>query len=372
MRASVLIVLLATAAFAAVPPTPKFVSPEVHADRTITFRALGPKATEVTLMGGWMAATEALPMQKGADGVWSVTVGPLPPTVYAYWFVIDGSYVMDQANRYVRIRTDGTSLSMVEVPGEAPASWAMRSVPHGVIEMNTMKAETFGETRNVWVYLPPGYEKGSIRYPILYLFHGAGETHFSWTESGKANLILDNLLADSKIKPMIVVMPFTGPALGAPAPPPTPGGPPPGGQAKSAEYILKEVMPWAESRYRVAAGRKNRAIAGFSAGGALTATIGFERLDQFSQLGIFSAPTQLFSARFPNLLKDTKATNSKLDVLWMGVGKSDLGPVEGLRKMDAELTQNQIRHIYKETEGAHDFSVWRWCLTEFAPLLFRN
>jgi len=364
----------ACSVFGAVPPTQNFVSPEVHPDRTVTFRIKAPKATEVLIKGGWMKPDDATPLKKGSDDVWSVTVGPLEQTVYAYWYLLDGSVVLDEGNQYVRIRTGGSSVSMVDVHANDPSSpWAMRDVPHGSVEMNWVKSKIFpGETRKIWVYLPPGYEKApSTRYPILYLFHGRGELYLAWTESGKANLIFDNLLAEKKMKPMIVVMPYTGPAEtenGANSnQPPTPAT-----QAQPANYVLDEVIPWAEAKYRVLPGRTHRAMAGLSAGGALTASIGFSHLDLFSQLGIFSSPTQSVSKTYPEFVKKPDDVNAKLSVLWMGVGDNDPLATAGMRVSDAELTKYGIKHVFKETAGAHEFSVWRWCLVQFAPLLFQK
>jgi enterochelin esterase-like enzyme len=370
--------LLAQLAFAAVPASRPYTSPEIHPDRTVTFRILAPKAAEVTLEGGWQAPNQPVPMVKDDKGLWSVTVGPLKPTVYSYWFNLDGAVVLDEANPYVRIRGVKSSLNNVDIPAAEPLPWSIRDVPHGVVEQHLVKSATFDETRSLWVYLPPGYEKNTARkYPVLYLFHGAGELYRSWTESGKANLIFDNFIADGKMKPMIVVMPLTGPAENAPPQPPpsvagASAGPPPAGQSKAADYIVSEVMPWTEAHYRLLPGRKNRAIAGLSAGGALAGAVGLAHLDRFSQIGMFSAPLFNAQAVLADVAKDPKATNGKLDVFWIGVGKSDPGIEPALVKFDAELTADGIRHSFTETEGAHDYSVWRWCLTQFVPLLFQQ
>ena len=364
-------------AFGAVPATRPYTSPEIHPDRTVTFRILAPKATEVTLEGGWMPPNQPLPLAKDDKGLWSVTIGPLNPTVYAYWFNLDGAAVLDQANQYIRTRSVKSSISMVDIPDTAPLPWSVRDVPHGIVEQHWLKSPIYGgETRNIRVYLPPGFDKASKKkYPVLYLLHGSGEMYLSWTESGKANLIFDNLLADGKMKPMIVVMPHTDATeLSPPEPAPTTGagGPNLMALARPVDYVVKEVIPWAESNYPLLPGRKSHAIAGLSKGGALTATIGFSHLDIFSQLGIFSAPAQAFSTRFPELINDPKGTNAKLDLLWIGVGRSDPGIEPALRKFDAELTTEGIHHTFLETDGAHDYAVWRWCLVQFAPLLFQH
>jgi len=381
LLAAALLCIAPVAASAAVPTSRPYTSPEIHPDRTVTFRILAPKASEVTLEGGWQPIGQPVPMVKDDKGLWSVTVGPLKPTVYSYWFNLDGAVVLDQANQYVRIRGVKSSVNNVDIPGDAPLPWSVRDVPHGTVEQRWVKSPTFDETRNLWVYLPPGYEKSpEKKYPVLYLFHGAGELHLSWTESGKANLIFDNFIADGKMKPMVVVMPNVGPAENAPPQaPPAPGaaagaGGPiggPGAQPKPAQYIVTEVLPWAEANYRLLPGRENRAMAGLSAGGALTATIGFAHLDLFRQLGIFSAPGQALT-RYPDFIKDPKATNAQLATLWIGVGRSDPGIEPQLVKFDADLTAAGIHHTFIETDGAHDYAVWRWCLTQFVPLLFQK
>jgi enterochelin esterase family protein len=367
-----------TGSWAAVPASRPYASPEIHPDHRVTFRILAPKASEVTLEGGWMAVKETVPLVKDDQGLWSVTVGPLKPTVYGYWFNLDGAVVLDQANQFIRERTGATSVSAVDIPDATPLPWSVRDVPHGKVETHWIKSQTYaGETRNAWVYLPPGYEKdGAKKYPVLYLFHGGGELYRSWVESGKANLIFDNMLADGKMKPMIVVMPFTGAATNAalalaPTQAPSPSGPP-RLPTQAMDYVLKEIMPWSESHFRILPGRKNRALAGFSAGGALAAAISFKHLDVASEVGIFSSPIPSFKTNYPEAAARPATVNAKLDLLLIGVGKSDPQVIDWLRNVDDELTQLGVHHTYLETDGAHDYAVWRWCLVQFAPLLFRN
>ncbi len=370
------LLMVATQLSAAVPASRAYTSPEVHGDGTVTFRIMAPKASEVTLEGGWQGPNQPVALVRDDKGLWSVTVGPLKPTVYAYWFNLDGAVVLDQANQYIRTRGVKSSVSMVEVP-DAALEWMVRDVPHGRVEMNWVKSAVYGgETRNIWVYLPPGFDaRAKKKYPVLYLLHGAGEMYLSWVESGKANLIFDNLIAEGKMKPMIVVMPHTDSTENSPPDPPVMAAAGVPGQmnlVRPVDYVVKEVIPWAGAHYPLLAGRKSTAIAGLSKGGALTATIGFGHLEVFSQMGIFSAPTQAFNTRFASLVSDAKGTNAKIGLLWMGVGDSDPVATKGLRAFDAELTKDGIMHVYMETPGAHDFAVWRWCLVQFAPLLFKG
>jgi enterochelin esterase-like enzyme len=374
--------LWCSVALAAVPAARPYLSPEIHADHTVTFRIMAPDAKNVAVEGGWTYPAQPIPMSKDEMGLWSLTVGPLPSNIFAYWFHVDGAIVTDEANESIRVRTGGSSVSNLEIPG-SDLPWSLRDVPHGIVEQRLMKSKTYGgESRAVSVYLPPGYDKDARRrYPVLYLFHGAGETELSWVNSGKANLILDNLLANKKMLPAIVVMPYTGPAADArarpgrnPAAPPLGGSPVPGtgpnGPGLSQQFVLDELIAWTQANFRILPGRENHALAGFSAGGSLATGVAFSDLKDFSQLGIFSAPIRSMDA-YP-ALKNAAVVNANLNVFWIGVGNVDPLATAGLRKADTDLSQAGIHHSYQETEGAHDFSVWRWCLSQYAPLLFKG
>jgi len=269
-------------------------------------------------------------------------------------------------NPRVKLRAR-TSASLVEVPAQTPDFWQPHNVPHGAVTINWQNSTVLKETRWVWVYTPPGYEKESKRrYPVLYLFHGSNDTAAGWTMVGYANFVLDNLLAEKKAVPMIVVMPF-GHAV--------PFGSPPELQAKNTplfeEYLLKDLMPLVESTYRVAAGRENRAIAGLSMGGSQSLQIGLRNLDRFSALAVFSSsPPTEFETQFADVLGNSKATNTKLKAFWIGCGKQD--PVfPRTQKLSELLKAKQIKHTFRASEGPHTYTEWRKYLAEFAPLLFR-
>jgi enterochelin esterase family protein len=255
---------------------------------------------------------------------------------------------------------------MVEVPAESSALWDARDVPHGGVEINWQKSTAInGETRWFWVYTPPGYEKTpSQRYPVLYLFHGSNDTAGGWTLAGHANFILDNLLAEKKAVPMIIVMPF-GHAVPFGA----------RGQGNNTDlyekYVLKDVMPTVESKYRVKPGRENRAIAGLSMGGGQTISIAFRHLDLFSSIGAFSAAIPGdFEKEFAQTIENHKDVNAKLKVFWFACGKQD-SLFERSQKFSDLLDARQIKHTFRPSEGAHVYKVWRLYLSEFAPLLFR-
>lgn len=368
------------------------VSPEVHADRTVTFRLRAPQASVVTLTGDWLASLSAstggtTPMTKDATGIWSVTTPPLEATIHLYFFTMDGVTMADPVNPKIKLRVR-TSGSLVEVPGDPVPVWQFRDVPHGSVDWNMQHSGVYNDTHEFLVYLPPGYHTGKAKYPVLYLVHGAGDTALAWTTAGAANLVLDSLIADKKAVPMIVVMPFNGSNAPAPAGGAGNGG---GGGGRGAsggrggsgrgggggntqfeDYMVKELIPFVDANYRVAAGRQNRAMAGLSAGGAATFNIAFKHPELFGSAGLFSAAGGgSFETRYPQLAADPKGTSAKLPVIWIGCGTQD--PLDqGAKSLDAELTKLKINHIYKDRDGGHVWPVWRWALSEFTPLLFKK
>lgn len=340
-------------------PAVLFAQPEVSADRHVTFKIAAPKASEVTFYGDWMPVNTSQKMTKGGDGVWTLTVGPLAPSIYLYTFTVDGVTIADPVNPYIKLRSR-TSASMVEVPSEPPALWQAQDVPHGSVEINWQKSKVLGDTRWIWVYTPPGYSSDSgKRYPVLYLFHGSNDIAGGWTLAGNANFILDNLIAAKKAAPMIVVMPY-GHAV--------PFGAPREQQAKNAkmfeDYLLTDVMPFAESKYRIAPGRPNHAIAGLSMGGGQSLMVGFKHPEMFSAVGAFSAAVP---ANMEEFLKDSAVHT--FQTVWVACGKDD-SLFERNQKLAELLNSHQVKTTFRPSEGAHTYTVWRMYLGEFAPLLF--
>jgi enterochelin esterase family protein len=341
------------------------VSPELLPDHRATLRIRAPKAAEVTLTADWIAAGTTEKLTKDDAGVWSVTVGPLESGIYIYSFTVDGTATADPVNPRIKLRAR-TSASLLEIPADPPALWQARDVPHGAVEINWEKSKAIsGETRPVWIYTPPGYEKSSGRYPVLYLLHGSNDTPAGWTMVGGANFIFDNLIAEKQAAPMIVAMPF-GHAL--------PFGAARGPKSNDQvfeEYLLQDVIPLVEAKYRVAPGRLSRAIAGLSMGGGQSLSIGFGHLDLFSAIGAFSAAVPAdFETRYADALKHSAETNAKLKVLWLGCGKQDsLFPRS--QKLADLFEAHQIKHAFRAIDGFHTYAVWRKFLAEMAPLLFR-
>lgn len=348
------------------------VSPEIHPDRTVTFRLFAPKASEVILMGSpgiLEAIKKPMPLKRDdATGVWSLTVGPLAAGFYTYGYAIDGGLRMpDPANPNLELRRWGpTSLFIVpEGSSGAPAVIEERRVPHGTIHVNVYDSPNLNTERMVYVYTPPGYEAGKQKYPVLYLLHGNGQIEASWTWTGRANVIFDNLLADGKIKPMVVVMPYghVTRELKAPA-----NAPPPSNDSAIIEKeLLTAIKPMIENKYRVLTDRNHRAIGGLSMGAAQSLSIGLHNVDQFAYIAAFSGGGN----RAEWEKADPAMLNQKLKVLWIGCGTDDPG-YNGVKSMDDLLTKKNVKHVWNESGGGHSWPNWQVYLSKYAPLLFRD
>jgi enterochelin esterase-like enzyme len=364
MKRIVALVFLIPGAWAQNPPPVH--SPEIARDRTVTFRVRAPKAAEVSLTGEFMKG--AKPLEKSADGLWSVTVGPIDPEIYYYNFTIDGVKTIDPNNPEVKTgSTPSTISSILEVRGEHPAFYDAQPVPHGEIHTIWYESKSLKTIRRLTVYTPPGYDRsGNARYPALYLFHGANADETAWTRLGHVNLILDNLLAAGKSKPFVIVMPF-----GYGAPPGSTGGAAGQNTALFSRDLLEDVIPYTESHYRIYGDREHRAIAGLSMGGGESLEIGLNHLELFSYVGGFSAALRSadFQKTFGGLTADPVAANQKLRLLWIGCGKDDsLFAASG--SFDKFLDAAKIKHVFHQSEGAHTWINWRHYLNELAPQLF--
>lgn len=351
---------------------PSVVSPQVHADRTVTFRFLAPNAREVAL-GADLDGTPH-PMTKDSNGVWSVTVGPLPPEIYAYTFNADGIPVLDPRNANTKLGYGNFgAVSLAVVPGEGPQFYDVRPVPHGVVRIHPYESKSLGVARTMWVYTPPDYDRGR-NYPVLYLLHGAGDVESGWTLIGRAHNILDNLIAEGKARPMVVVMPLghavqsflAGPPKAAAAP-----APPAGALTAFGRDLVDDVMPLIERSYKVSRRSDDRAIGGLSMGGGQTINVAFGRPELFRYVVVMSAGAQGIEQSYPAFFGDPAAVNKQFKLLWVGVGKDDALATGGSRVLDEVLTRRNIRHVYRVTGGRHEWSVWRHHLHEVAPLLFR-
>jgi enterochelin esterase-like enzyme len=341
------------------------VSPDILPDGRVTFRVNAPKADEVMLTGEFLDKPASF--AKDTDGVWSVTVGPIVPEVYHYNIIIDGVRTIDPSNAQLKTgSTAGTITSVLEIKHPLPAFYDAQTVPHGEIRTHWYHSKSLDSVRRLTVYTPPNYDKDrSVRYPVLYLFHGANADENAWYRLGRANLILDNLLAAGKIQPFIVVMPF---GYGVP-----PNGPQAENTAKFGKDLIEDVIPYIESVYRAHTDRDRRAIVGLSMGGGQALSIGLNNIALFSYVGGFSSGLGN-SANFPKtyakVAADSADANKRLKLLWIGCGTED-SAFAGSKSFSEFLDANNIKHTFRETAGAHTWMVWRRYLHEISPLLFR-
>ena len=386
--------------------TPQVVSQEIMSDRSVTFRIYAPNAQSVRvsgsdmpqLAGGGRGADPATPppghMSKGADGVWSVTLGPVDAGAYRYNFNVDGVSVIDPRNPSIS-ESNTNVWSLVYVPGSD--IFDTKQVPHGAVAAVTYYSTALSKFRRMHVYTPPGYETSTQKYPIFYLLHGAGDCDEAWTSVGRAGFILDNLIAAKKVKPMVVVMPAghtnTTPAggrgavaAGAPAVAPSP-------LDDFARDFLTDLMPYAESHYRVLTDRANRAIAGLSMGGSQTLNVAFLHLEKFAYIGVFSSgaslgggrasaaapgaaapaaapagPTPWEISHMANL--DNASLKKGTKLIWFSTGVND-GLIANSKSTVEMLKKHGFDARFKESPGAHTWINWRNYLAEFTPQLFQ-
>jgi enterochelin esterase-like enzyme len=374
--AALLAVFLLTGLAPAQPKGPKgpvFVSPEVKADRSVVFRINAPKAEDVRLSAGDIPGGGGpRALKKGDNGVWEMTLGPIDAGTYRYVFNVDGVPTVDPRNPAVS-ESNGNVWSVVHVPG---AEFMDRAdVPHGAVASVYYHSSALGRDRRLHVYTPPGYETGTDKLPVLYLLHGASDSDDSWTSVGRANFILDNLIAAKKAKPMLVVMPagHTGPfSFTMPTPKAKDGGP--AGNARFEDDFAKDIMPYVEKHYRVRADRADRAIAGLSMGGAQTLNLLATHPKDFAYAGVFSSAVIFGKAADwetqHQAALDDKDAQGGLKLLWFATGKDDR--LMDRTKETVELFKKHgFQPEFKETPGGHTWINWRQYLNEFAPRLFQ-
>ena len=343
------------------------VSPEIHSDRTVTFRLSAPKAADVTLNGSWEGARD-IKMAKDDNGVWSATVGPLGAQLWGYWYMVDGVKALDPGNG--ETQRDGSRIdNLLMVSGPESDLWDFKDVPHGTIHAVWYPSPKFGEQarRRMYIYTPFGYEAGQDRYPVLYLLHGGGGDEDAWVNMGRANVILDNLMALGKVKPMIVVMPngnapqtvSQGYAYGqtpalqsvqAPSPPPlqTAGGlggarpvrPPVPYPGSYPESLVKDVIPFVERNYRVFTDKNSRAIAGLSMGAGQTIAATNNNPGVFGYIGVFSSGPRVADEAFEAQLEAVKVGDVKF--YWTGAGSTDIAR-EGTMNLHALLEKHGFK-----------------------------
>lgn len=352
------------------PPDPLY-SPELVGDGRVTFRLQAPQAKDAAVA---LDGVGTLPMTKDAKGIWSVTSAPVKPDVYSYSFVVDGLTIPDPANSETKSFVAGSRCSLLHVPGTPANSWDWCDVAHGVVHHHVLDSKQIGDRRSYYVYTPPNYDcSGKTRYPVLVLQHGLTDDASAWMTIGRANVIMDNLIAKGKVVPMVVVntlgygMPNPHRSLKPMFEPPT--------QQQCADALtnclLQEILPEVARIYHTSSDRDMNAITGLSMGGGQSLSIGLTHLDRFAWIGSFSGAITMINdpARVFENLK--ASTNAQIRLLWIACGVDDF-LIEPNRQFHAMLKTKQIKHTYIETPGAHTWSNWRQYLTELLPLLFRK
>ena len=374
---------------------PQVASPDVHADNSVTFNLIAPEAQKVQITGDFLPPkkveyggnTYEMPgvadLVKNDKGVWTLTTEPLQPELYTYNLLVDGVKIIDPLNVY-NIRDINNLFSVLLIGGNQRADlYKVNKVAHGTVSKIWYESPTAGLTRRLTVYTPAGYETSGKEYPVLYLLHGIGGDENAWSELGRAAQIMDNLIAQGKAEPMLVVM-TNGNISQEACPGETSEGfrvPTmmlPKTMEGSFETAFPDVVKFVEKTYRVKKDKAHRAIAGLSMGGCHSLFISINYPDLFGYVGLFSAAVdrqQNSQEGYPNIYADR---NQKIDRLfskhpklfWIGIGKTDF-LIQSNNDLRAYLDSKNHKYTYLETEGGHIWRNWRIYLTEFTPLLFK-
>jgi enterochelin esterase-like enzyme len=345
------------------------ISPEVRDDRTITFRLKAPDARSVALTGGPILlaigkGTTPIPFVKGADDVWTLSVGPVKPNMYVYRLIVDGVAVVDPNNTLTGF-SDQPGYSTVVVHGDGPSYYDARNVPHGAVTRHVYHSTVLNGEREMYVYTPPSYDR-SRRYPVLYLLGGSGELASTWNIDGRAGFIADNLIAEGKAAPMIIVMPNNQVVHRS--------------DPKHTELtfalfdqeLRQHIVPIVDRSYSTRADRRGRALAGLSMGGRHAQLVGFKALDLFASFGILSAGDPESEKTTPEFLNDP-ATNSKVEYLFVGLGTYENVPTNRSVMFHELLEKHGITHdYYVGGDGGHDWGTWRAHLVYMLPKLWRT
>ena len=335
---------------------PSISSPDVHPDNTITFRYYSRTAGQVAVSGEFITGRQL--MTKDTSGIWSVTLGPVTPDIYPYSFWVDSVLTADPNNTYI-FANERFKRSIVDVPGSTPLIHSLQSVPHGKLSYQLYKSKTLGTTRPIIVYTPPGFDvSGKTKYPVLYLIHGGSDTEETWTKVGRANLIADNLIAQKKAVPMIIVMPY-----GNVRPSPMPD---------FTKDVMNDIIPFIEENYPVLKESKGRAIAGFSVGGGQTLNIGFTNADKFAYICSYApfTATEEFQKNFNSWLPDANEINNQLKLFTISIGTEDF-LYESVKKNIALFEEKKIKIKPYIVSGGHTWMNCKAFLTTTLQELFK-
>ncbi|MEO8885035.1 MAG: alpha/beta hydrolase-fold protein [Mucilaginibacter sp.] len=335
---------------------PYVISPDVHPDHSVTFNFNAPNAKEVMLDGQFFDKPQ--PLAKDANGVWSITVPYIKPDIYPYCFVVDGNNIADPNNTYI-FANERFKFSLVDIPGDKPLIHSLQNVPHGKISYRLYKSATLGTTRQLLVYTPPGFvANGKKKYPVLYLIHGGSDTEETWTKVGRANLIADNLIAQHKMVPMIIVMPYA--AVGF---------------RKDAviHEMMNDVIPFTQANYPTYTDSRHRAIAGFSVGGGQTLDIAFTNLNKFAYVAAYAPypETEEFRSIFGADFKPNAAqVNKQLKLFSISVGTEDFLHDSVVKNL-AMFKEKGINVTPQIVSGGHTWMNCKLYLSTTLPKLFK-
>ena len=351
-----LLLVLPLAVFAQPPRRPAPSSPDVNKDHSITFRYFSRTAQRVCVSGEFLKSPAK--MTRDTSGLWSVTVPPVTPDIYPYSFWVDSVQTADPNNTYV-FANERFKRSIVEVPGDKPLIHSLQNVPHGKINYHYYKSGTLGTTRSLLVYTPPGFDpNGKTKYPVLYLIHGGSDTEETWVKVGRANLIADNLIAQKKAKPMIIVMPY--------------GNVRPNPMADFTKDMVNDILPFVEANYPVEKNSKGSAIAGFSVGGGQTLNIGLTNTDKFSYVCSYApyTGTEEFKNNFSNWSPDASQLNKDLKLFTISVGTEDF-LFESVKQNIAMFKEKQLRLEPFVVPGGHTWMNCKLFLANSLQQLFK-
>ena len=362
-------------------------SPEINQDKSVTFRFVAPKAIRVQVVGDFLDPRQPVDLKEGENGIWEYTTAILPSELYTYNFIVDGISVKDPNNVYM-IRDVASVMNVFIIGGDKGDLYSIQNVPHGNVTKVWYDSPTLNKKRRMTIYTPPGYETSRVKYPVLYLLHGAGGDEEAWMDLGRTSAIMDNLIAQGKAKPMIIAIPNGNPgqeaaagysqenfnykpAMGGG------GGAPTTAAAPTATYpeSFKDIMNYVESNYRVIGTKATRAVAGLSMGGGHSYTISKDYPNKFDYVGLYSAAVGPATDREGNVNKEIiaqleKQRDNKFKLYWIACGTDDFLYERNLQYMK-QLDELQFPYVYRESGGGHTWRNWRIYLGEFLPMLFK-
>jgi enterochelin esterase-like enzyme len=343
--------------------------PRIHSDLRVTFRVNAPTAQKVQVMPGGDdngLGKGPFDMVRDDKGVWTVTIPPAVPGFHYYWLLVDG-FPCNDPSTYTYFGWNKES-SGIDVPDKSLDFYDVKDVPHGDVRMHWYYSKTTASWRRAYIYTPPDYDRNvKARYPVLYLQHGSGENERGWTSQGRANFILDNLIAARKAEPMIVVMENGMVAAKPGADQAAEPGRPPRRNAAFGEVVVNDLIPTIDANYRTLATREQRAIAGLSMGAGQAVQIGLANLDKFAYIGSFSGG----GPRGGNL--DPAELKKRVRLFWMGAGTLELSRFGAGKATVETLGKAGVNAVWFEAPGtSHEWQTWRKCLYDFAPRLFRR